>query len=113
MSLGYLNKRIERFALIKAYLFRYKVNVAIASAEKSYTTNLKKNKSVFDALYSRITGRTDIIVRYNTEARKLLFSQGLDYDTEQLSIDDLPSGTRTVQFSHAILIVSRFRIIRR
>jgi len=79
--------------------------MAISSAEKSYVSNLKKNKETFNALLGRISGRVDIITRYNLETRKLLFAQELNYDLEPITIPDILGGVRTVQFSHALLIV--------
>jgi len=79
--------------------------MAISSAEKSYISNLKKTKDVFNALLGRISGRLEIINRYNLETRKLLFTQKLEYDLEEISIPEVDGGYRKVQFSHALLVV--------
>ena len=80
--------------------------MVLASAMKSYSTNLKKGKDIFNPWMKRLHGRLEIMNGYNKDTRRLLFAQNLDYDLEQIVIPDLQTDTRSVQFSHSMLIVS-------
>ncbi len=106
VSVNATDSLMNRFDLIKFYLLRYKLQMALASAEKSYSTNLAKSQSVFDAMIDRISGRTDLLAGYNTQTRKLLFEQNLDYDMEMIQVIDSESVAITSQFSYALLMVS-------
>ncbi len=79
--------------------------MATASRIKTYTTNLKKSKDSFNSLVTRSISSLDTLVKYNAQTRRLLFAQGLEFDLDLVVMSDLHSGSLTVQFSHALLVV--------
>jgi hypothetical protein len=107
VSVSEINDLSTRFLLIKHYEQRYKVSVVLAGMARSYMPNLKRTASVFDPFLLRIIGRIDRTAAHNNMIRHLLFSQGLEYDLEPVTVPDGVNGSRVVSFSHGMLMVSK------
>ncbi len=107
VSVSEINDLSTRFLLIKHYEQRYKVSIVLAGMARSYMPNLKRTASVFDPFLLRIIGRIDRTAAHNNMIRHLLFSQGLEYDLEPVTVPDGVNGSRVVSFSHGMLMVSK------
>jgi len=90
---------------MKAYLGRETINTVNAILASTFDGNLKRGEANFNSFMMRIIMRIDTTAKLHDQTKHKMFNLGLDFDSEFMEIPDIPTGYRTVSFSHTQLIV--------
>ncbi len=91
------------FELIELYHLRYKEMMMVADTARGYTAFVLKGSA--DRVRNYLDIRLNTLVKYNFDTQRLLFSQGLEYDSEIVTIKDISKAEYNCTLSYALLVV--------
>ncbi len=111
MMLKELSQLETRFELIKTYHLRYKAVMMLTDASRSYQWYIYFGS--INMVNRVVAVRDQALTDYNVATRKLLFSQGLDYDGETVTLTDMSNTVLQCTFSYALILVCCDRFIYR
>ncbi len=92
-----------RFELTEVYHLRYKEMMMVADIARAYSTYIQKG--TVDRMRGYLNIRLSTLAKYNVDTRRLLFTQGLGYDSEIVTIKDLSKAEYNCTLSYALLVV--------
>ncbi len=111
MSLKEVTHLETRFELIKTYHLRYKAVMMLTDTSQAYKSYIYYAN--IDMVNGVVAVRDQALTNYNVATRKLLFSQGLDYDGEMVTVTDLSKRKMQCTFSYALILVCGARFTTR